>query len=218
MGAHLFGRTLAWTERSLRPSRTPPAVRCDAVIEIVDYQERWPSEFRAIGARLRELLGSSALRIDHIGSTAVPGLAAKDVIDVQVTVRELDLSLDGVLAHGGFVRREPTTDHSPPGVELRDLELEKRLFGPPVGERSTNIHVRVEGRFNQRYALLFRDYLRAHPAAARAYAEVKRALARVVGDDQNAFYAVKDPLFDIIVAAAEEWASTTDWRPGPSDA
>ncbi len=188
------------------------------MIEIVEYQERWPTEFGAIGGRLRELLGSSALRIDHIGSTAVPGLAAKDVIDVQVTVRELDDSLDSVLARGGLVRREPTRDHRPPGAELPDVELEKRLFAAPVGERSTNVHVRVEGRFNQRYALLCRDYLRAHPTAARAYAEVKRALARLVGDDQDGFYAVKDPVFDIIIAGAEEWARTTDWRPGPSDA
>jgi GrpB-like predicted nucleotidyltransferase (UPF0157 family) len=188
------------------------------VIEIVDYQERWPREFRTIGARLRELLGSSALRVDHIGSTAVPGLPAKDVIDVQVTVTELDESLDRIFAQGGYARRPPTADHRPPGAELPDVELEKRLVAAPVGERLTNIHVRVAGRFNQRYALLCRDYLRSHPEAARAYAEVKRALAGIVGDDEAAFYAVKDPVFDILIAAAEEWASTTGWQPGPSDA
>ncbi|MDQ3871361.1 MAG: GrpB family protein [Chloroflexota bacterium] len=188
------------------------------MIEIVDYQERWPTEFRAIGARLRELLGPAALRIDHIGSTAVPGLAAKDVIDVQITVKDLDPSLERGLAEGSFVRRAWTSDHRPPGVELAAPQLEKRFFAPPEGERPANIHVRVAGRFNQRYALLCRDYLRAHPAAARAYAVVKRALARIVGDDVDAFYEVKDPVFDILMAGAEEWAAATGWRPGPSDA
>ncbi len=175
-------------------------------------------EFGAIGARLRQLLGSSALRIDHIGSTAVPGLPAKDIIDVQVTVNDLDRSLERALTDGRFVRREWTGDHRPPGTELPDFELEKRVFVAPVGERPANVHVRVTGRFNQRYALLCRDYLRSHAGAAHAYAAVKRALVSIVGDDVDAFYAVKDPVFDIIMAGAEEWAATTGWHPGPSDA
>jgi GrpB-like predicted nucleotidyltransferase (UPF0157 family) len=190
----------------------------DNVIEIVDPQERWPAEFRRVGARLREVLGSSALRIDHIGSTAVPNLAAKDVIDVQLTVENLDESVERALAGAGFVRRPWTNDHRPPGTEVPDLQLEKRVFGAPAGGRPMNIHMRVAGRFNQRYALLCRDYLRAHPQAARAYGEVKRELARIVGDDEDAFYAVKDPVFDILMAGAEDWASATGWQPGPSDA
>ena len=63
------------------------------MIEIVPYQDRWPGEFAAIGRRLRSALGDAALRIDHIGSTAVPGLAAKDVIDVQVSVLDLDAAV-----------------------------------------------------------------------------------------------------------------------------
>jgi GrpB-like predicted nucleotidyltransferase (UPF0157 family) len=118
----------------------------------------------------------------------------------------------------GFARQEWTRDHRPPGMNLSDVELEKRAFTEPAGERRANVHVRAEGRFNQRYALLCRDYLRAHPAAAGAYADVKRALTGIVGDDIDAFYAVKDPVFDIIMAGADEWAAATAWRPGPSDA
>jgi GrpB-like predicted nucleotidyltransferase (UPF0157 family) len=188
------------------------------MIEIADYQDRWPSEFRSVASRLRQALGSSALRIDHIGSTAVPELPAKDVIDVQITVADLSETVESVLTDAGFVRRQWTRDHMPPGSTLPDVELEKRVFGAAEGERPANIHIRVEGRFNQRYALLCRDYLRAHPPAARAYGEVKRALAAIVGDDLDAFYAVKDPVFDIIMAGAEEWATATDWKPGPSDA
>jgi GrpB-like predicted nucleotidyltransferase (UPF0157 family) len=188
------------------------------VIEIVDYQTRWPSEFKSVASRVRQALGSSALRIDHIGSTAVPGLAAKDVIDIQITVADFSEALERLLTDAGFVRQEWTSDHLPPGSTLPVRELEKRVFTAPPGEQRTNIHVRGTGRFNQRYALLCRDYLRAHPAAAHAYGEVKRALATIVGDDLDAFYAVKDPVFDIIMAGGEEWASRTGWRPGPSDA
>jgi GrpB-like predicted nucleotidyltransferase (UPF0157 family) len=60
------------------------------LIEIVPYDVRWPEEFRRVGIAVREALGDVAVRIDHIGSTAVPGLAAKDVIDIQVTVERLD--------------------------------------------------------------------------------------------------------------------------------
>ena len=60
------------------------------LIEIVPYDAGWPEEFRRVGMPLRAALGESALRLDHIGSTAVPGLAAKDVIDLQVTVATLD--------------------------------------------------------------------------------------------------------------------------------
>jgi GrpB-like predicted nucleotidyltransferase (UPF0157 family) len=168
---------------------------------------------------LRQLLGPQALRIDHIGSTAVDGLAAKDIIEVQVTVASFDEALLGALTQAGFVRwPEFAGDHCPPGMRLAQGELEKRFFSAPAGERKANIHIRAEGRFNQRYALLCRDYLRSHPLAASAYGEVKRALARIVGDDMDAFYDVKDPVFDILMVGAEEWAAANRWEPGASDA
>jgi GrpB-like predicted nucleotidyltransferase (UPF0157 family) len=75
----------------------------------------------------------------------------------------------------------------------------------------------VQGRANQRYALLFRDYLRAHPATAAAYAELKRRLAQHLADPQT-YPEVKDPAVDLIYFAAEDWAVATHWQPGPSDA
>jgi GrpB-like predicted nucleotidyltransferase (UPF0157 family) len=188
------------------------------VIEIVPYQDRWPHEFAAVGRRLRAALGDAALRIDHIGSTSVPGLASKDVVDVQVTVRDLDGALAPLETAGFVPRPEHATDHCPPGMDLGSSELEKRMVGMPAGERRTNIHLRVEGRFNQRYALLFRDYLRAHPVAAAAIEGAKRALARHVGHDVAAYYEIKDPVYDIVMAGATAWALGEDWRPGPSDA
>jgi GrpB-like predicted nucleotidyltransferase (UPF0157 family) len=186
-------------------------------IELVEPDPTWPRQFEEIGRSLRAAFGPRAVRIDHIGSTAVPGLPAKDVIDVQVTVETLDGVADILAASGVDVWPDIATDHRPAGSNLPDEELVK-LFAQAAAPRRVNVHVRIPGRFNQRYSLLCRDYLRTHPDAARAYGEVKRHLARIVGDDEDAYYDVKDPVFDIIMAGAYAWAAATAWTPGPSDA
>src|SRR5258708_11940923 len=73
-------------------------------IIIVAYRPQWTEEYEAIAGRLRDTVGDMALRVDHIGSTAVPGLAAKDVIDVQITVRELTPDLEPALLPAGYFR------------------------------------------------------------------------------------------------------------------
>lgn len=109
-------------------------------------------------------VGDLAVRIDHIGSTAVPGLAAKDIIDIQVTARKLVPAVEQALASLGYERvTRITHDHLSPGASGPASDWEKWFFCPPATQRRTNLHVRSEGRPNQRYALLFRDYLRAHP-------------------------------------------------------
>jgi GrpB-like predicted nucleotidyltransferase (UPF0157 family) len=80
-----------------------------------------------------------------------------------------------------------------------------------------NVHVRAAGRPNQRFALLCRDFLRAHPATATAYGLFKQRLA-TVGIDSAIYAEIKDPVFDLIVQAAETWATTTAWQPGPTGA
>ena len=190
-----------------------------SLIEVVPYDPRWPTEFERVGVPLREALGEVALRIDHIGSTSIPRLAAKDVIDVQVTVASLDAgAISAVLAPLGYtLREEVTADHVPPGRSDPTEEWRKLYFRAPTGQRRTHLHVRQAGRANQRYALLFRDYLRADPMAAAAYSRVKQALTRLHPADQDAYYEVKDPVCDIILAAAERWAAETGHTPGPSD-
>src|SRR5512143_2237404 len=147
------------------PAHLPP-------LEIVPYQEDWPSEFQVIAASLRRALGELALRIDHIGSTSVPGLPAKDVIDIQITVAALNQQVVSAMATIGYTLPEsPYRDHRPPNSTGPESDWEKLSFKPPPGQRRTHTHVRVQGRANQRYPLLFRDYLRCHPATAHAYAE-----------------------------------------------
>jgi GrpB-like predicted nucleotidyltransferase (UPF0157 family) len=145
----------------------------------------------------------------------VPGLVAKDLIDVQVTVQALDVAdawSDELLP--GLVRRSRNlVDHIPSGSS-DPADWEKRYWS---NSRDLHVHVRAAGRLNQRYPLLFRDYLRADRLAAASYGAVKRALAAALPNDWETYYEVKDPACDLILAGAEQWAARTGWSPAPSD-
>jgi len=186
-------------------------------LRIVDHDDGWTLAFATIGAALRDHLDQAALRIDHIGSTAVAGLAAKDVIDVQVTVADLDVARGWPHEVLPDLIRRPAVivDHLPFGLPSDAGEWAKLYWS---NGSSIHLHVREDGRLNQRYPLLFRDYLRADQLAAGAYGLLKRALADVALDDSDVYYAVKDPACDLILAGAEHWAMRTGWTPGPSDA
>ena len=185
------------------------------MIEIVEYQPRWVEEFRVIGARLQSALGPLALRIDHIGSTAVAGLAAKDILDLQITVAALTTDVSDTVTRMGYVHiPHIVADHCPPGDEHPPAAWSKWFFREPPGTRQTHVHVRVDGHPNQRYPLVVRDYLRTYPNAAAAYAELKRRLAAALRDPED-YPDVKDPATDLIHQAADAWATTTRWKPGP---
>jgi GrpB-like predicted nucleotidyltransferase (UPF0157 family) len=176
------------------------------MIDIAEYKPLWPTEYKSLSDRLRAALGTKALRIDHIGSTAVPRLCAKDVIDIQVSVAALDQSITKSLQEARFIfRPDIKYDHIPPGQSSETASWEKLYFNAPADERRAHIHVRVQGSPNARYPLLFRDYLIAHPHMAAAYGELKRRLA-VSLIDEGAYADVKDPAVDLIYFAAEAWA------------
>lgn len=184
-------------------------------LDIVEYRPEWQQEFTAVAGELRDALGDLALRIDHIGSTSVPGLAAKDVLDVQVTVCDFTDDLDAAMLRSGKLAQTPyTVDHVPPTAAWTERDCQKRLYSSAPGVRRMNVHVRRAGSGNGRYALLFRDYLRAHPLAAAAYAQAKRALASYAPYDWDLYYDVKDPICDILMAGAEDWARMTGWHVG----
>jgi GrpB-like predicted nucleotidyltransferase (UPF0157 family) len=185
---------------------------------IVSYQLSWHLEFEAMGSTVREALADRALRIDHIGSTSVPGLAAKDIIDIQVTVAKLEAPVEDALHCAGYRRLEHIDrDHIPPGTSEKEEDWRKWFFKGASDQRPVNLHVRVVGRANQRYPLLFRDYLRTHDDVAQAYAQIKTALSRYHANDEDAYYAVKDPVCDLIMGGAEAWATLSGWAPGSSD-
>ena len=147
--------------------------------------------------------------IHHIGSTAVPNLPAKDIVDLQLTVGDLTTIDDAAFEREGFLPVAGLVDHCPPGLDLPKSELSKRFYRSTG--RSANLHVCEKGRFNQRYPLLCRDYLRTQPVAAGAYTQIKQRLARHFSTDPDAYYEIKDPVFDIIMEGANAWATTVNW-------
>jgi GrpB-like predicted nucleotidyltransferase (UPF0157 family) len=178
------------------------------VVEIVAYDPAWPGRFAELGRELRAGLGDVALRIDHIGSTAVPGLAAKPVIDVQVSVAAFEplAAFKQPLERLGYVFRADNPERT------------KRYFREPPGRRRTHVHVRQAGSFSEQWALLFRDYLRAHRDMAAEYEAVKRRLAVRFREDRHAYTDAKVPFMWEVIRRADGWAQAQGWQPGPSNA
>ena len=181
------------------------------MIVIEKYNPSWPAEFERIRADLEQVLGPLALRIDHIGSTSVPGLGAKDIIDIQVTVATLADAIVEKLKRAGYAHKPFYADHVPKGEDSNPALWEKIYFVERPVERPAHIHIRKLGNLNQRYALLFRDYLRAHPKSAATIELIKRQLAKYHPEDWDAYYDIKDPVYDLIWDAAQEWAQMTKW-------
>ena len=181
-------------------------------IVIVPFREEWATEFARIETELRKALGDVAVRIDHIGSTSVPSLSAKDIIDVQVTVQSLDdPRIRQRLVESGYQVKDENTRDVFVGLEGGSEELRKKYAHEREGERRTHIHIREQGRFNQRYALLFRDYLRASPVVAKAYETIKIRLAEIFPESIDGYLYIKDPLMDLIFEAARGWAEGMEW-------
>jgi GrpB-like predicted nucleotidyltransferase (UPF0157 family) len=175
---------------------------------IVPYDPEWPSLFSELGVVLRKALGDTALRIDHIGATSIPGLAAKPIIDIQVSVRAFE-PLDAFrlpIESLGFVFRADNP------------ELTKRYFREAPGERRTHIHVRRAGSWPEQFALLFRDYMRTHSEDAKRCAELKYRLAEQYGEDRRGYTEAKSAFTWEIMVKADTWSQSIGWAPGPSDA
>ena len=135
-------------------------------IQIVASNPNWSADFATVKRALRPALPPDVL-IHHIGSTAVPGLVAKAIIDNHITLAALtDLNIRA-LTQAGFARRSPICDHCPPGLTLPAPDLAKRMFAS-TAPIPAHVHIREAARFNESYPLLCRDYLRAHPLAAAA--------------------------------------------------
>ncbi|MEV0723034.1 dephospho-CoA kinase [Micromonospora purpureochromogenes] len=196
-------------ERNVRAGRVARPER----VVLTEPDPTWPQQYARLAARIRHAVAPADLRVDHIGSTAVPGLAAKDVIDIQVTVSSLD-EADGPLAErlarAGFPRLPGDWWDSPrPAGGGR---WAKRFHGSADPGRPAYLHLRVADSPSWRYALLMRDHLRADPDQRAAYLLLKRELAASV-PDSGAYATAKDPWFDEEHLRAEEWAARTGWRP-----
>jgi len=182
---------------------------------VVAYDQDWPERATRLITVLRDALGGIAHRIEHIGSTAIPGMAAKDVLDLQVSVADLDVVtpiFDGPLGVLGFSRSDYEVDHVPAGRTDDPADWAKRLWirrSHPDGD--VNLHVRITGSPNERLALLFRDWFRVHTDAIPAYAAFKMTLAESL-PDLDAYTDAKDPVVDLVIVVTEEWAASVDWH------
>ena len=186
------------------------------MVLVAGYEPGWAARGVALAVELRDALGPLALRAEHIGSTSVPGMAAKPIFDLQVSVADLDEATEAfraTLAGRGFERKSYDHAHVPAGRDDPAEWWAKRYWNRRVeGAEQINLHCRVAGAPNERLALLFRDWFRAHPAAVPAYALFKQKLAAAV-DDVYVYTDLKDPVVDLVVVAAEEWAAVTGWAP-----
>lgn len=179
-------------------------------LAVVAYDRRWPGEFAVLSGQVQVALGPAAVRVMHVGSTSVPGLAAKDCIDIQAEVCTLDEDLiTGCFSQIGFrLRPEPwnRAEATPAGP------YPKLVFAPPPGERASNIHVVQTGTPAARPKLLFRDFLRAHDAARDAWSDFKQHLAAMTSDLYQYGQAKAGPT-QVLMIAAETWAHQTHWTP-----
>jgi GrpB-like predicted nucleotidyltransferase (UPF0157 family) len=169
------------------------------MIEIVAYDCQWPEAFDAEADRLRRAFGALALRIEHNGSTAVPGLAAKPVIDIQISVANLQpmIAYADPLEALGYVH-----------VPSPDDAFCPFFHRPSEWPHTHHVHVVEAGGSEERRTLVFRDYLRNHPESAREYERLKRELAgRISTSDaegREAYARAKSEFVEQIVALALE--------------
>ena len=165
-------------------------------VAIVEYDRRWPARFTAEADRVRRAIDEPFVHIEHHGSTAVPGLAAKPVIDLVGAVPSIGVAerYAAALVRRGYETVEPC---------YREIWLERiMLTRREDGRRVCHVHL-VLGHHDVWVRLLaFRDYLRSHPDVAAEYAALKRTLAASLGQDRHAYMTAKGEFIDRITAIA----------------
>ncbi len=184
---------------------------------LVDPDPDWPAQAARLAARIALVAGERGLGVEHVGSTAVPGLPAKDVIDLQLSVRSLDDAdaLAGALSAAGFPTCPDIDRDRPNPVDPDPEHWRKRFHAGADPGRVVHLHVREAGSAGWRCALLFRDWLRADADACAEYLALKRRAERECagGGDAARYAEMKEPWFDAALPRAEHWAERSGWRP-----
>lgn len=168
-------------------------------IQVVTYNKLWPERFKHEAKKIRKALGVDALRVDHVGSTAIKDMPAKPIIDIQVSVDDPD---------------DETTYLSQleaQGYQLRVREKGRRMLRTLALD--VHIHVCKTGSDWERRHLLFRDWLRTNKQDHDAYAQLKEKLAKSKWETMNHYADAKSDLIQEIIQRAEKWATETGWKP-----
>ena len=175
------------------------------MIEIVAYDATWPARFEVEADRLRQALGALALRVDHHGSTAVPGLGAKPIIDIQISVKNLQpLSAYGTpLQSLGYLHLPDADDSFCPF-----------FYRPRTRPHTHHVHIVEHGGVEESRTLAFRDYLRDHRDAADDYERLKRHLAAEISDgdpeSQERYASAKTEFVEQLIGVAFQSGYPTD--------
>jgi len=164
------------------------------VVEVVEYDPSWPAQFEAERTLLHQTLGEAATAIHHIGSTSVPGLAAKPVIDILIEVADLKAldALNDRMIRSGYT---PRGEWGIPG---------RRYFQKGGDRRTHHLHAFASGDFGLVRHLAFRDYLRSNPETAREYGDLKKSVAKTCLNDLGRYCDGKDAYVKRIEAVAIE--------------
>ena len=167
-------------------------------IVVVDYQPAWPERFEAERSLIIVALGPILRRIEHIGSTSVPGLAAKPIVDILVSVSDVD---------GDDAHLSPLEAI---GYRLRVREPGHRMFR--TADLAVHLHIWEAGGLDERRHVLFRDWLRLNEPDRATYERVKRELAKREWTDMNHYARAKNEVIALITERAEAWATSSDWQ------
>lgn len=208
-----------WNDRIVRYDanlRTGTRSRRPEANAVVAPREDWPARGQRVVARIAAALSGvdGVAGVEHIGSTAVPGLIAKDVIDVQIGVRSLAVAdaapFRAGLDDAGYVLSVGNERDTPHPAGAGAEAWAKRFWGGCDPAEIVHVHVRAEHSAGWRFALLFRDWLRADPVACEGYAAEKRRLL-ALDTRTDAYVDAKEPWFDGAWHRAEAWAAETSW-------
>jgi GrpB-like predicted nucleotidyltransferase (UPF0157 family) len=172
--------------------------RFDPAVRIVEYDPAWAEMAAVEIARIGDAVGEAAVRIDHVGSTAVPGMAAKPIVDLQLAVADVDarsLYVEQLEGLGYLFAFDPASP-------------DFHFFGlPATRPRTHHLHVCAAGSEDERRHLAVRDYLRAHPDEVAAYAELKRSLVACAPGDRLAYIEGKDAYVAALEGRALAWTA-----------
>ncbi len=210
------GRIVDFNDNLMTGSRS----RRPEIPALEPYDDSWPSSASRLIARITSALraagvGERLVGVEHIGSTSVPGLSAKDVIDIQIGVRNL-ADADAVefvkaLADKGFPGVEGNNQDTVHRWAPNPTSWAKRFHGSADPGRIAHVHVREHGSAGWESALLFRDWLVANPTERDDYAGLKRALAQAEATTSD-YTLAKEPWIDSALERADAWARHTGWR------
>ncbi len=164
---------------------------------IQEYNPEWPIKFKSIKKFLEEVFKEKAIQIEHIGSTSIPGMKAKPVIDVAVLVNDIEPFTEErkLMEEAGY---KSIDNYIGPNTLIFYKEDEAQ-------RKSENIHVWPKDHPKADRTILMRDYFRTHPEHAKRYAELKEKLTLEHPDDYPAYRAGKDNFLEEIATLSNEW-------------